>query len=104
MPDTARLHASRVNQSREVSRPDGSLGRAVLIAGAVKAALTFVSLTMRYLLPTPVLVALALSVLVAAAWVFASGRYDGKRDAAAGLALVVLPWAFVGYFLSVSDG
>lgn len=91
-------------QPRVTPRSDRSLGRAVLIAGAVTAALTFVSLTVRYLLPEPLLVALALSVLVAAVWVLAAGGADSKRGAVAGLALVALPWVFVGYFLSVSDG
>jgi hypothetical protein len=76
----------------------------VLVAGAITAALTFVSLTMPYLLPEPVLIALALLVFVAAAWALTVGPSGSKRGAVAGLALVVLPWATVGYFLSVSDG
>ena len=65
---------------------------------------TFVSLTMRYLMPEPVLVALAACVLVAALVVFASADRVNRRPALLGAGLALAPWLFVGYFLSVSDG
>ncbi len=75
-------------------------GRVVLSLGAVVGVVTFLTGTRLPLLPGPVLVVLGVAVLLAAAWTLMRGDAHQRRGALLAAILVVLPWAYSGYFLA----
>lgn len=99
-----RLDTALMSRPATDASANDSAGRAVLVSAGVSAAATFISLTMRSLMPFSVLVALTACVVVAAVVVLVSADRLNRRPALLGAGLALAPWLYVGYFLSISDG